>query len=197
MESLIEDVIIYINEAIRCAMEDPAATLLVLMLLILVLITPGRKAADRVLMALVICYIYLILTSNVLARSAFDERKFSFELFSSARREMVENILLFTPLGMLMCAIDLKTRPVTPWKNEKLYLFVRFLISMTFAILFTCVIEGLQFHLLVGVFTVDDIFCNTMGALCGYCFIFVIVLIVKKLRSQKDNTQKVQSDGQQ
>ncbi len=57
MESLIEDVFIYINEAIRCAMEDPAATLLVLMLLILVLITPGRKAADRVLMALVICYI--------------------------------------------------------------------------------------------------------------------------------------------
>ena len=174
MESLIEDVIIYVNEAIRCAMEDPAATLLVLMLLILVLITPGRKAADRVLMALVICYIYLILTSNVLARSAFDERKFSFELFSSRRREMVENILLFTPLGMLMCAIDLKTKPITPWKNEKLYLFVRFLISMTFAILFTCVIEGLQFHLLVGVFTVDDIFCNTMGALCGYCFIFVI-----------------------
>ena len=67
MEAIIQDVIEYINDAIRCAMMDPAATLLVFMLLVLIIITPGRKAADRALMALTICFIYLILTSNVLA----------------------------------------------------------------------------------------------------------------------------------
>lgn len=197
METLIDDVLIYINNAIRFAMEDPAATLLVLMLLVLVIITPGRKVAEKAMMALVICYIYLILTSNVLARGTFDERRFSFVLFSSARREMVENILLFTPLGMLMCGLDLKTKPVRPWKNEKAYRFVRFLVSMAYAVLFTCVIEGLQFYLLVGVFTVDDILCNTTGALLGYGFIFVIVLLVTKFGGKKENLQKVQSDGQQ
>ena len=50
MERLIEDVFNYIDEAIRCALMDPAATLLVFMLLIFVIITPGRKAADRLLM---------------------------------------------------------------------------------------------------------------------------------------------------
>ena len=60
-----------------------------------------------------------------------------------------------------------------------------------------CVIEGLQFYLLVGVFTVDDILCNTTGALLGYGFIFVIVLLVTKFGGKKENLQKVQSDGQQ
>ncbi len=189
MERLIEDVFNYIDEAIRCALMDPAATLLVFMLLIFVIITPGRKAADRLLMFLVICYIYLILTSNVLSRTVFDERKYSFELFSSNRREMVENVLLFTPLGMLLCGIDLKTKPVNPWKNEKVYRLVRFIVSMAFAALFTCVIEGLQLYLKVGVFTLDDILCNTFGALIGYGFILLVVLIVKKVRSSESSRQ--------
>lgn len=197
METLIDDVLSYINNAIRFAVEDPAATLLVFMLFVLIIITPGRKVSEKALMALVFCYIYLILTSNVLARGTFEERKYSFELFSSARREMVENVLLFTPLGMLMCGLDLKTKPVRPWKNEKVYRLARFLVSMAFALLFTCVIEGLQLYLLVGVFTVDDILCNTVGALLGYGFIFVIVLLVTKISGKKENTRKVQSDGQQ
>ena len=45
MEAIIQDVIEYINDAVRCAMMDPAATLLVFMLLVLIIITPGRKAA--------------------------------------------------------------------------------------------------------------------------------------------------------
>ncbi|MBO4682130.1 MAG: VanZ family protein [Clostridiales bacterium] len=197
METLIDDVFSYINNAIRFAVEDPAATLLVFMFLALVILTPGRKAAEKALMALVICYIYLILTSNVLARGVFNERKYSFELFSSGRREMVENVLLFTPLGMLLCAIDLKTRPIRPWKNEKAYKFVRFLISMAFALLFTCIIEGLQLYLLVGVFTVDDILCNATGALLGYGFIFIIVLLVRRFGGKNGNMRKVQSNERQ
>lgn len=189
MERLIEDVLSYINEAIRCALLDPAATLLVFMLLIFVIITPGRKAADKLLMALVICFIYLILTSNVLSRNVFDERKYSFKLFSSNRREMVENVLLFVPLGMLLCGIDLKTRPVKPWKNEKAYRVVRFIVSIAFAALFTCVIEGLQLYLKVGVFTLDDIICNITGALIGYGFILLIVLIVKRIEKRELSRQ--------
>lgn len=193
MERLINDILNYIDEAIRCAMMDPAATLLVFMLLLLVIITPGRKAVVKLLMALVICYIYLILTSNVLSRSEFSEMKYSFELFSSYRREMVENILLFVPLGMLMCGLDLKTRPVKPWKNEKAYRAVRFVISMTFAIIFICIIECLQLFLQVGVFTLDDILCNTTGALLGYGFILLVVFIAGKVNSCKTKPESVNS----
>ena len=52
MEFLIRDILEYINGAVTCAMKDPAATLLVLMVLLLVIITPGRKNAEKVLILL-------------------------------------------------------------------------------------------------------------------------------------------------
>ena len=197
MEALIQDVIEYINDAIRCAMMDPAATLLVFMLLVLVIITPGRKVADRALMALTICFIYLILTSNVLARTyIFETRRKSFQFFTGDGYEMLENILLFTPLGMLLCGLDLKTKPTKPWKNMTAYRVIRFFISMAFAGLFTCVIEILQYYLQVGVFTVDDILCNTTGAVAGYGLIFLVVFIAGRVRKGKAASQASDSNDQ-
>lgn len=191
MESLIRDILEYINEAINCAMRDPAATLLVFMLLVLIIITPGRKVAEKTLLALAICFIYLILTSNVISRTyIYNERRISFELFSGDPVEMLENICLFVPLGMLMCGLDLTTNPVKPWKNRKYYMIVRFFISLVFASLFSYVIEGLQYFLRVGVFTLDDILCNTTGAVVGYGVIFLTVFIVKKVKSQKPSFKK-------
>ena len=197
METLIDDVLTYINNAVRFAMMDPAATLLVFMLFALVIITPGRRVSEKALMALVICYIYLILTSNVLARGVYEERLYSFKLFSSGRRDMVENIVLFTPLGMLMCGLDLVTKPVRPWKNVKAYRLVRFITSMVFALIFTCIIEGLQLYLKVGVFTLDDILCNETGALLGYCFIVVIVLLVNKFGKSGKEVKAERTNEQQ
>ena len=190
MEFLIRDIWDYINGAITCAMKDPAATLLVLMLLALVIITPGRKASEKLLLALAIGFIYLILTSNVLARTyVFEKRRYSFELFTGELYEMTENVLLFIPLGMLMCAIDLKTRPVRPWNDRRAYKVVRFFTSMAFSVVFSCVIELLQFFLRVGVFTLDDILCNTTGAFLGYTLIFLTVMIVVRVRKRKAQTQ--------
>ena len=45
METLIDDVLTYINNAVRFAMMDPAATLLVFMLFAFVVITPGRRVS--------------------------------------------------------------------------------------------------------------------------------------------------------
>ena len=197
METLIDDVLTYINNAVRFAMMDPAATLLVFMLFALVVITPGRRVSEKTLMALIICYIYLILTSNVLARAVYEERLYSFKLFTSGRRDMVENLILFIPLGMLLCGLDLITKPVRPWKNMKAYRVVRFITSMIFALFFTCIIEGLQLYLKVGVFTLDDIICNETGALLGYGIIVVIVLLVKKFGKDGKEVKAEQTNEQQ
>jgi glycopeptide antibiotics resistance protein len=197
METLIDDVLTYINNAVRFAMMDPAATLLVFMLFALVVITPGRRVSEKTLMALIICYIYLILTSNVLARAVYEERLYSFKLFTSGRRDMVENLILFIPLGMLLCGLDLITKPVRPWKNMKAYRVVRFITSMIFALFFTCIIEGLQLYLKVGVFTLDDILCNETGALLGYGIIVVIVLLVKKFGKDGKEVKAEQTNEQQ
>ena len=194
MEAIIQDVIEYVNDAVRCAMMDPALTLLVFMFLVLIIITPGRKAADRALMALTICFLYLILTSNVLARTyVFETRRKSFQFFTGDGYEMLENILLFTPLGMLLCGLDLKAMPVNPWKNKTAYRVIRFFLSIAFAGLFTCIIEILQYYLQVGVFTVDDILCNTTGAVIGYGLVFFIVFIVGRVRKGKAAAQAAQT----
>ncbi|MCR4776483.1 MAG: VanZ family protein [Saccharofermentans sp.] len=198
MEFLFWDIIEYINGAITCAMKDPAATLLVLMLLLLVVITPGRKNAEKVLILLIICFIYLILTSNVLARTyIYAYRRYSFKLFTGDFYEMLENILLFFPLGMLMCGLDFNTRPVHYFKERKSYHFIRFIISMAFAGVFTCVIELLQFNLRVGVFTLDDILCNTFGAALGYGIVFASIMIARKLKKSKAVAGKEQANEQQ
>lgn len=196
MDFLIVDIFDYIHNAITCAMEDPALSLLVLMLLLLVLILPGRKNGERALIFLVICFIYLILTSNVIARTyIYVNRRYSFQLFTGDLYEMFENVLLFFPLGMLMCGLDLVTRPVHVFKEKKTYCFLRFVISMAYAGIFTCIIELLQYYLRVGVFTVDDILCNTTGAALGYAFVFGTVMIVRSLRKKKAS-KKVITDGQ-
>ena len=183
MEFLIRDILEYINGAVTCAMKDPAATLLVLMVLLLVIITPGRKNAEKVLILLVISFIYLILTSNVLARTyIYANRKYSFQLFTGDTYEMLENILLFFPLGMLMCGLDFNTRPVHYFKERKTYHFIRFVISMAFAAAPVARDSG---ALRVGVFTLDDILCNTTGAALGYGIVFASIMIARKLKKGK------------
>lgn len=196
MDFLISDIIEYIQNAITCAIKDPALTLMVLMLLLLVVILPGRKNGEKALIFLVICFIYLILTSNVLARTyIYANRRYSFRLFTGDLFEMLENVLLFFPLGMLMCGLDFVTRPVHYFKEIKTYRFVRFVISMAYAGVFTCIIELLQYYLRVGVFTVDDILCNTTGAALGYSFVFGAVMLVRRFR-KKEDAKKVTADGQ-
>ena len=195
MDFLIRDILEYINGAVTCAMKDPAATLLMLMVILLIAITPGRKNVEKVLMTLIICFIYLILTSNVLARTyVYQTRKYSFDLFTGDLYEMIENVLLFFPLGILMCALDFNTRTVHVFKERKKYHFIRFVISMAFAGIFTCVIELLQYYLKVGVFTVDDILCNTTGAALGYGIAFAYVMISRMIKKGKADTGKEQTD---
>lgn len=196
MDFLIVDIFEYIHNAVTCAIEEPGLSLMVILLLLLVLILPGRKNGEKALIFLVICFIYLILTSNVFARTyIYVNRRYSFRLLSGDLYEMCENVLLFFPLGMLMCGLDLVTRPVHFSRERKTYRFVRFVISMAYAFVFTCIIELLQYYLRVGVFTVDDILCNTTGAALGYGFIFGTVMLVLKIQKTK-NAKKVIADGQ-
>ena len=119
-----------------------------------------------------------------------------FQLFTGDLYEMVENVLLFFPLGMLMCGLDFNTRPLHFMKERKSYHFIRFVISMAFAVIFTFVIELLQFNLRVGVFTLDDILCNTTGAVLGYGIVFGSIMISRKIRKQKARGTKEEINEQ-
>ena len=146
------------------------------------------------LLILVISFVYLILTSNVLARTyVYEKRMYSFQLLSGDMYEMIENVLLFFPLGMLMCGLDFNTRTIHRFKERKRYHFIRFIISMAYAGVFTCVIELLQYYLRVGVFTLDDILCNTSGAALGYGIVFALVMISRKIRQNKAQKRKEQA----
>lgn len=73
------------------------------------------------------------------------------------------NILCFIPLGLLT--------PIVFYKKQS---FFKILIS---GMLFSLMIETLQFLLVTGVSDIDDIFFNTIGLLVGYS----IFLITKKI----------------
>ena len=67
---------------------------------------------------------------------------------------IVFNVLMFVPLGVLL-----------PMLSERLRRFYRVVLC---ALAFSLVIEVLQLHYATGIFEVDDLFHNTMGAALGY-----------------------------
>jgi len=58
------------------------------------------------------------------------------------------------------------------------------------------VIELLQYYLRVGVFTVDDILCNTTGAALGYGIVFAFVMISRRIKKGKAVAGKEQINEQ-
>jgi len=77
-----------------------------------------------------------------------------------AKNNLIGNIALFVPLGFL---IPLIYRHTLTWKH---ILFIAFTVSMA--------LESAQIILRVGVFDVDDIILNVLGAIVGYgAFVYI------------------------
>lgn len=88
-------------------------------------------------------------------------------LFSTFARNILGNLAVFIPLGFFL--------PVL-WKKQRN--LILFFLS---AALLSCLIEGVQLALMIGVCDIDDVILNTAGALLSYGF-FQIPPLKKKLR---------------
>ena len=105
---------------------------------------------------------------TVLSREPFDGQHFqpqlfwSYEVWEIQKKQIIENVLLFIPLGVL-------TGCLWKWKG--------ILVGAGISLL----VELLQLISLRGLFEFDDIIHNTLGTLIGvWIYIIIVKLISKK-----------------
>ena len=133
------------------------------------------------LYAIFTCYLVVVFGATMLSRGSVWQGSAQLHLFYSYReawnsfsatewRNIILNILLFVPFGFLLPFVSKYFK--TFWKT--------YLAGLGF----TLVIETVQFLLKKGIFEVDDIFNNFLGAVIGYgcyrIFIYVYSLVQKK-----------------
>lgn len=136
----------------------------------------------RVLLWLVFLgYLIVVVYATMLRWTGFFHREWNFHLFRAWREawnnfsvknwaNVLLNVAMFAPLGFLL--------PLMSGKFRKWYLTI----PVGFAT--SLVIELLQLAMGRGICDVDDLFCNTLGAVIGYFFVMTI-LSVKKASSLK------------
>ena len=117
-------------------------------------------------------YLSVMLVITFLSRESGDSQVVDLELFSTwgindrNNAYVIENILLFVPFGFL-----------GSWAFEKMRRFFRCLATGAFTSL--C-IESLQLVTGRGVFQIDDILTNTLGAVVGFLLYRLFGLFGKK-----------------
>ena len=80
---------------------------------------------------------------------------------AQAKAYVLENILMFLPLGILLgCIGDKNKKKTDRWRRTGKVIAVCFLLS--------CVLEGMQFVTGRGYCQIDDVIMNTLGGTVGY-----------------------------
>ena len=124
-------------------------------------------------------YIFLVLSVTLLFRS-FAAFNIELDPIASYRRALnaphhlavieirniILNIMMFMPLGFML--------PIASEKLRKIYLII------PLAVFFTFTIEATQYLTSRGVFALEDMLLNTMGAIIGFT-IYKIIHIIKKV----------------
>lgn len=131
---------------------------------------------------LFISYITVVLGATLLNRSniygggkivplfySYKEAWISFN--SNSWRNLILNILMFVPFGFLLPAGIKKCR--------------KFVLTSLFGLLFTTAIETIQLIVGLGIFELDDIFNNTIGAMIGFGFFSIWNLIISKGKNNR------------
>lgn len=145
-----------------------AISIMVIFCLLMILLIPGRKLHDRILLAIFFGFMFGVYSLTVLMRgSRTIERSVSLQPFywySVLKRTGNPNLawLAFENLLMLMFPaflLGIIMRKVKPLKRI-------LLVTLTMGF-FSLTIEYTQLGLNIGVFEVDDFLCNTLGALIG------------------------------
>ena len=115
-----------------------------------------RINKKTVLLCILIAYTVFILCETLLLRKPFEGGHLQLELFWSYKvinvqfNQMLCNVLLFIPVGLLLKLLGVSTQLIL-------------LIGFTFS----CSIELLQYQLKLGLCELDDVFHNTLGTLIG------------------------------
>ncbi|MBQ4581777.1 MAG: VanZ family protein [Oscillospiraceae bacterium] len=116
-----------------------------------------------------------LLRREPMAEPVVELRPFAtFERIAGEReyiRTMVMNAALFLPLGLSAAAL-LPRR--WPW--------LRMAAALLLGLAVSCGVEQLQYLHLLGTVEVDDVLCNTFGALLGGQFVLIVPLTRKLLR---------------
>lgn len=129
---------------------------------------------------LLIEYVILIYCNTILFREVLEAAKCNYHLFWTykalsegiddyVRMQIIMNIAIFIPLGILFCLVFNKQK----WWN-----------SLIIALGFSISIETLQFILKRGLSEFDDVFHNLIGFILGYCFVHCIMQAAKYVRTR-------------
>lgn len=128
--------------------------------------------------------VFTVLSATVIGRPVFDEgQRIKLDTFWTIRRAWIEhsgrywyfvigNIALFIPFGTLF--------PIAFPKMRKWWL-VSFI-----GLLFSCIIEFLQYRFHLGVCELDDLIHNTLGTFLGYQIFTIIYWLDIKGRNRKN-----------
>ncbi len=137
----------------------------------------GKSNVKKIIVfCILFCYIVIVIGATIFIRPGVYEHA-NLHLFSSYIeawnnysksywRNIILNILMFVPFGFLLPILDDK--------------FKNFFSSMGLSLLFTVGIEMTQYATKRGIFEVDDIMNNWIGALIGYSIVMFILLITCK-----------------
>ena len=126
-----------------------------------------NKRSIRIGAFIFLCiYTGIIIYITLLSREPTADRQYNFQLFWSylkffdetdpQARQILLNILLFIPFGILLAVVD----GADNWKSTLLLV----LLSAT---VLSGLIEGLQLIYKLGLAELDDVFDNTVGAVVG------------------------------
>lgn len=135
-----------------------------------------------VLLSIFTIYIMIIICATFFTRAPNYMQEVKLDLFSSYREayftgsescwiNIILNILLFLPIGFLL--------PILNKNLRKIYK------TVGIGFLITLIIEITQLITSYGVFEIDDIFNNTVGAMIGYGLIMTIFTLRDKNKSKK------------
>ena len=134
--------------------------------------TKKLKMSKVALLSILFIYIVIVFGATIGDRMSTDSKSLSMHLFSSykdawnnfspgAWRNIILNILMFVPLGILLPLI---------FKNCRKY-WITYLLGL----FFTLIIEVIQLISGRGIFEVDDIFNNTLGCIIGYGIVMIFI----------------------
>lgn len=176
MDYLITDILKYINRTVFGTAEYQTICVLMGLVIALTLVLPGRRMGQRLLIGGLILYCFLVFSSTVMIRvesiddpfkyiSPFTEYK-SMISHGGFKYDIVENVLLFVPSGILLASLD-------AWKCWWL--------PIVWLSCFSLCIEVMQGLLKVGYTEFDDWFNNSIGAAAGV----VIVLLLRKIKRNR------------
>ncbi len=149
--------------------------------------TKKLKMSKVALLSILFIYIVIVLGATIGDRMSTDSKSISMHLFSSykdawnnfspgAWRNIILNILMFVPLGILLPLI---------FKNCRKY-WVTYLIGL----FFTLIIEVIQLISGRGIFEIDDIFNNTLGCIIGYGIVMIFISCFVD-RNKYENNKKL------